>query len=403
MKKFFLITVLSIICFSCFASFSFTPISLDPLHEQYIADSWNFTTRGQVIHLLEGKNLHEVLVCTKYEAGREDHYYNFDKVVQPVQEEFIHEIATFRDEKKGVNNMYRVKTGFGVGALRCTFNGFSIEATVQGAINVVFDAEGRTDCLGFDGVYFLGADAAYKDFVTARLGFHHYSGHYGDEIEEAFLLRTDDMGRKYADRFIYERKPADQINGGYISRLTQYVRQDSLIAGIAVKPFPWLKLYGEIDIPAPIMKNIRPWVLIPNNIKTGLKDSDYSDPDMQTKNGYSEGIYPTADGERKHTYDDSYKAMSFNFGVEFSYAFKNVGILELGYDVKLNQEGQTMYQIGAYSKDNPWDIDHNIILAFSSDKIPTRVELIYHSGRFPLMNFYWYHCSYISAGFSLDF
>ena len=382
--------------FGVFAGdFSFKAIDMRPIFEPFKADQWSVETRAQYINLLGGDYLHQVLLCTRYEEGREDYYHNYDQVNEGAREDFVMEEADFRDKENGVKQLYRVKRGFSFSALRVSYKDIvSAEACVQGALNLVFDANGGTDCLGFDGIYFYGLNASFLDgFVSMRIGRHHYSGHYGDEIEESFMLRKDEKGRVYANRFLMNRE-----EGGYISRFIQYVRQDSLVIGISTRPLSWLRLYAEADLLTPKMHRVRPWLLVPEEI---LEDD--CDHTHEQGIGSSEGVYASENESRKVPYSKSYKAMSFNFGAEVSLPIKGIGSVIAAFDVKVNQEGQTAYQIGAYSEDNPWDVDYNVLLGFNIEDSNITAELIYHNGRVPLMNFFWKHCSYWSAGFSITY
>lgn len=376
-------------------NFTFKAIDTRPIFEPYKADQWSVETRAQYINLLGGDYLYQVLLCTRYEEGRENYYHNYDQVDESAREDFIMEEANFRDKDNGVKQLYRVKTGFSFSALRLTYKDvISAEACVQGALNLVFDANGGTDCLGFDGIYFYGLNASFKDgLVSMRIGRHHYSSHYGDEIEESFMLRKDEKGRVYANRFLMNKE-----EGGYISRFAQYVRQDSLVVGLSTRPVSWLRLYFEADLLTPKMHRVRPWLLVPEGI---LEDD--CDHTLEQGIGSSEGVYDSENESRKAPYSNSYRDMSFNFGAEISIPVKGFGSIVTAFDVKLNQEGQTAYQIGAYSEDNPWDVDYNILLGLNIENSSITAELIYHNGRVPLMNFFWKHCSYWSAGFSITY
>lgn len=377
------------------ADFTFKAIDTKPIFQQYKADQWSFDTRAQYINLLGNDSLYEVLLCTRYEEGREEYYHNYDKIPSGEREAFIMEQADFRDMNQGVVQMYRVKTGFSFSALRTSYKDIlTLEACVQGALNLVFDANNGTDCIGFDGIYFYGLNASVKNgLVSMRVGRHHYSGHYGDEIEEEFMLRKDELGRVYADRFAYSR-----TTSGYVSRLIQYVRQDSLVIGLSVKPTSWLRIYGEADVLTPKMHRVRPWLLVPES--TLEDDGDHR---LEQGIGASEGVYETNNDSRRVPYSDAYKDMSFNFGVELTIPVKTAGSLILAFDTKINQEGQTNYQIGAYSEDSPWDVDYNALVGFNIADSAITAELIYHNGRMPLMNYFWRHCSYWSAGFSITY
>lgn len=404
-KKLFILIVMLLCCTAAFSSafgdfmkgFSFKAVDTTPLYKAYKADQWSVDTRAQYINLMNSDYLYQVLMCTRYEEGREDYYFNYDQVDQQNKEPFVYEIGEFRDPNEAVEQLYRVKTGFSFSGARLSYKDYvTVEGCVQGALNLVFDANNGTDCIGFDGIYFYGINADIMNKVQLRFGRHHYSGHFGDEITEDFLIRTDNLGRVYSDRFRLTR-----LNSGYVSRLVQYVRQDSLIAGVSVEPVSWLKVYAEADFLSDPMHRVRPWILCPEEYYLDDTSESGEHITLQGFIGNSEGVYDSNKGQRVLKYDSSYIGIAVNLGAEVSIPFGTLGNAIIACDVKANQEGQTMYQVGAYKNTNPWDIDFNALLGFEIASSPITAELIYHNGRVPLMNFFWKHCSYWSAGFSL--
>ena len=107
-KFFLLLIVLAALVSSAYASdFTFKAVSTQPLYESYKADQWNFETRAQYINLLEEDYLYQVLVCTRYEEGREAYYHNYDKIGE-TKEDFVMEEANFRDKSEAVKKLYRI-------------------------------------------------------------------------------------------------------------------------------------------------------------------------------------------------------------------------------------------------------------------------------------------------------
>jgi hypothetical protein len=161
-----------------------------------------------------------------------------------------------------------------------------------------------------------------------------------------------------------------------------------------------LRLYAEADIPPKSLLTIRPWVHVPE----GTEDKE-DGADMVDKIGGQEGN--SGGRHTDDTYDASYRALRLETGVELRFPVPYVGDLIIAGDVQFHQDGQTMHQVGAYSSDNPWDIEYNILvgqtLGRSVSGIEFSLEYTYHSGRFPLTNFFYYTCEYHSIGIGMKF
>ena len=88
----------------------------------------------------------------------------------------------FKEPSTHNTRFWGLKSCVDLGVMRFTFKQVSAEVYIHGGINAVFGAYGGVDCLGFDGQYGLGVSAKMFDSLAMRFGFHHFSGHWGDEI-----------------------------------------------------------------------------------------------------------------------------------------------------------------------------------------------------------------------------
>lgn len=366
----------------------------EPLHQVYAADLWSASSRFQSIQV-DGYGPSAIRASVKRDPeATVDDYPNATE--ETLTYDYVYQDIYFQ-EANSDSLYYLMKIGINAGLLRTTWAGnswippISAELSLQGALNLVFNATGGTDMLGSDGIYFVGGNMSIGDAITLRAGIHHFSGHYGDEILERLYT--------YADNYaLFEPGTTGTVD--HVKRVLNYVRQDTFILGLSYRPFSWLRLYAEADIPPKSLLTIRPWVHVPE----GTEDKE-DGADMVDKIGGQEGN--SGGRHTGDTYDSSYRALRLETGMELRFPVPYVGDLIIACDVQFHQDGQTKHQVGAYSSDNPWDIEYNILvgqtLGRSVSGIEFSLEYTYHSGRFPLTNFFYYTCEYHSIGIGMKF
>lgn len=391
MKRTVFVSVLIFVCFTAIAGgLEFTPVSVSPIYKSYKADIWNFSTQGQLIYDTQSK-LDSILVQSKYEVGKESAYFNFNKVNGPYVEEYVNELAKFSSNK--YNTFLRFKPAFTFGFLKLGYSDFKVQGFLQLSLNTILCIGHGNDLLGYDGMYCYGLEASYKNLVEIKVGKHHLSGHYGDEVIESLYERNDASGRSYLNRF-----KASSSDSSHIEKVSEYVRQDSLIVGVSVRPFSLMRVYAEVDMNLNKMNTLRPYVVVPNKIVCSFMDCD-----MVGRTGSTEGIMQSNTETRRYPYSDKYRGFIVNAGVEFSYSFKNSGDLSLSYNCRLNQEGQTMYQFNCYKETNPWYIDHTVVLDFRFKSTPLSAQIMFHKGQMPLLNYFYQRGTYVTAGLGIEF
>lgn len=393
MKKLFTCVFVLVLCFSSFASLSdiqFTSYCIHPLYENYKADIWNSETQIGALSFI-GSGIDSMLVQTRYEAGREDYYHNSEAINGKLVEEYVYEYAKMFNDP--IKYYLKVKPSLSFGLFRLNYKDYTTELYGQFGLNAVFSIGHGNDMLSFDGMYGLGISAAYKDLVKIRVGIHHYSGHYGDEVLDSMWQNTDEKNRTYSNR----SESVNRLEPGYIEKVAEYVRQDALVIGVSVNPVKYVRLYAEADIVKKNMNTLRPWILIPNNVNCTVDNED-----MIGRIGSNEGVLNSSNASRKFAYSDKYRALILNMGVELSYDLKTAGEISLSYNCRLNQEGQTMYQFNCYQEDNPWDIDHTVRLSYQFNNSPLSVDAIFYNGRAPMLNYFYYHDSYFYLGCSVN-
>lgn len=286
-------------------------------------------------------------------------------------------LLPFDDVDTSHNSYWNLKAATNLGLLRFSYRNYiSVEMYIHGGLNSVFANYGGTNVLGFDGMYGLGATAQIMGQLTIRFGFHHFSGHWGDEMLAKFNERND--------RSSYHT-------------LTEYTRNNSLLLDIAYQPVKYFRVMAEFELPQQTSW-IRPYAHIPDGVNT----PSYNHP-LVGHIGEQEGFYaPRAD------YPDFYKAWRIGLGAELMYPVEGVGEAYLSYDVQFHQDGKIDY-IGkiAYNPDKPWDIEHTVALGFQFEETPDSpsfaIQLTYHDGRFPLLNFFYQKSRYFGVGLVASF
>lgn len=409
MKKVLAVILTIAICFSAFAgklnlpqkikdgieefaeNVEFKPIGT-PTYKEYKADVWSFTTQGQYV-ILPNDTVDSILVSSRYENDMEDYYFNFDKIQKPYNESIVFELANAGEE---ASSFFRIKPCLNIAILKTRYKDFAIEGLLEIGLNTMIKSEGSVDIFGFDGIYFYGLTGSYKDKIQFKVGRHHYSGHFADELINNYLSSRDSKGRLYSDR-MDKGKMGSQFEPGFIYKEEDYIRQDGLILGLSFNPIEELRLYAEADFLTKKMDYMTPYVLIPDLTKYG--DHDFS---MQGRAGYESGVYSTKFETRTSPYGSSYKDTNVEFGAEYTKDLKKWGNISLAYNCRLMQEGQTLYQLSGYDKDNKWDMDHTVMFSYNLFNSPLSFQAMYHNGRLPLLNWYWYRTSLITVGFSIE-
>lgn len=88
----------------------------------------------------------------------------------------------------------------------------AFEIYIEAGVVTELDIDARRDVVGWDGIYGLGASTSLNESVSLRFGYHHQSGHIGDEY-----LETEPMVREnyYRDEWYL----GSAFNAGPLSRV----------------------------------------------------------------------------------------------------------------------------------------------------------------------------------------
>lgn len=279
---------------------------------------------------------------------------------------------TLKEEKA-----WRFKPFFGVlhlgetvSVLRNTFSFDSVISPIsfgiemEGSMTNVM--EGRiSDTIGYDGVYSYCFVVGAADVVALRFGGCHYCSHYGDGTY------------KYME-------PGESVTLGF-QEWFKYLRMDSLIAGISIRPIEVFRLYGNVifDTDTTLIK--------PEIFRPGWSESGSSVEDVPS----------------------SYKHMIISCGFDLEYpVFKNLGNTRLSYQMKAYEEGKIVYKeedLTAarrvkpfYDPDRPWEFEHTINLSQEINDLVS-FDVTWHVGRFISNMYYSTRSRYIAIGARLDF
>jgi hypothetical protein len=254
-----------------------------------------------------------------------------------------------------------------------------LEGYIHGGLNTVFGAYGGVDVLGFDGQYGAGVTMQLFRQLTFRFGFHHFSGHWGDEILKDFMERNDE----------------DSYDG-----ITEYTRNNSYLFDVSYQPVRYVKFLVEAELPMHVGW-IRPAAHVPAD---AIKNTSEESPDYgKPLSGYIYGQEFGSEFERNNdSYPSSYKAWRIGLGVEFEVPIPTVGLSYLATDLQLHQDGKINLDTLEYESDRPWDMEFTVALGLSLEEVANlpdfTIELAYHDGRFPLLNFFFQRSRYLSLG-----
>lgn len=325
------------------------------------------------------------------------------------------------DAFKADNNKYfNMKTGVAMSLCRIRFEGFSwfpsidVEANLAGYLNTIFCMFGKNDTLDFDGSYLIGGSIRFADLLTFRIGLHHFSGHYGDEmLNKYYAYNAVDASTRFNDGALFTYANARDGYDYYLVSPVEYVRDNSWIFGVATE-IPANKfsvyMYGEAELP----KNpswFRPLAHVP---------ADYKNPmDEEGRPTLIDRIGGTAaDGEQfpqnqldeeqviKRTASGRYKAWRIHAGTEVRYPM-SFGSAFVACDVQFHQDGKTLHKIGGYNTENPWEMELTIGggLEFGnilSDGKTMRIEAYYHDGRVPATQWFYQRMKSVSIGVGIN-
>lgn len=361
MKKkslFFMFSFIFIVS-SLFASvgYKLDLVSLDPLHEDYFADSTSSNFSLNYLYFDDGFP---------------------NRILQDVRKSFDGEenkvkVWEFHGNIKPVNRMVHLKLGETMSLFRNTFtfdsflSPIAFDFAAQGMIQQFYRGS-FDDMVGFDGLYFFGGNLRVADVASMRIGYHHYCTHYGDAV----LKRIEHIGdTSPKDTSIFP--PYEDFWIEY-----KYVRMNDFVISLSLEPSSWLRLYGELKFPPKNILSFRPDMFAPNWVE---------------RDGFK--INPG--------YPDSYNARIVTLGFELEYPiFKKLGNTTFGYNLTMYEEGKVIYdhfEGGAihFDENAPWEKVHDIRIAQDlSDTLS--LEVSYHNGRSLFNALYFQHTSIVSIG-----
>lgn len=394
MKKVLTFALVLAVCFSTFATINLTKdgsLTLDiynatPLYEESASDPYAFATRlGYDICLDPACRPTSILCNVKDKAGESSYEYL--------------PIAIEGDYVNAENKTYvSMKPAMTLSLLRFEYETdkcpkLQFEINLDGYINTVFNAWGRNHTLDFDGSYFIGGTFKALDKYALRVGIHHFSGHYGDEVLE-LLYSTNGI------RFEDEGDP--KIGKGDFEGYTfvcpvEYVRDNSwFVSASADLPFGF-RVYTGLEAPKKDTC-LRPLAHCP----AGYTVWDSYDLIERIGSDADDGEHVSKDQIKNEQTikDSSYKALRAELGFEWEYSFKEFGVFASA-DLQLHQDGKTMHQLDGYKKDNKWDKEISLAAGVELYSVlpekSLQIEVLYHQGRLSATQWFYQPSKTVSA------
>src|SRR5574344_834435 len=280
-------------------------------------------------------------------------------------------------------SFWYMKSASDIALLRLEWKDYvTVEGYIHGGINTLFGAYGGVDTLGFDGQYGGGLDLGLFDTVFLRFGVHHFSGHWGDEV-------------------LYDFYETYKKGEDYLS-LTEYTRNNSWYMGMRIQPFSFISVGLEAELP----QNkawIRPAAHVQGNTE---KPSSEESPEKANTSSHiwnQEG----AEGRNNLSYPSSYKAWRIGLDIEGQYAINEKTRLYSILDIQFHQDGKINPLSALYEEDRPWETEYTLAFGLGmreKEELPEFViEVSLHSGRVPLLNYWFKKTKYVAVGVGLNY
>ncbi len=340
-----------------FGSIVFEAAPIDPLFREFLADPYSNSTSFRPFSVLNEDGVPRGILIADSETN------------QYVEVPF--EDRSYEDN----HDFYQLKSAANIGLCRLSVDWFQIEGYLNGGVNTVFQNYGSTDTLGFDGFYGAGVTVRLFDKLAMQFGFHHFSGHWGDETLKSLIEENDDIDW-------------DE------TRLVEYTRGNSWLASVSFEPNEMIRIYGSAELPKSSAW-IRPGVHVPSyTVKPGSTATNQQDYITG-----QEGVDSTVE------YDESYRAWRLQAGSELRLPVRSFGSVFFAGDIQFHQDGQTEHQVDEYSPDNPWEITYSVGGGFEFNQglldRKFRLEGYYVNGRFPLLNYFYKRSQYVVFGLAI--
>ena len=390
MKRFiYSFLILFVIGFSVYAyelgsGISLDPVKFQPLYREGRVNPYSYQTRLNLTYMPEEMDS-TFLIRTLVKDSKNNFLY------KDYQTKQLNEMS-----KRHMN--INMKLGSTLGLVRFSYKDIEFETNVLGYFNALFVYGGGGDCLGIDGSYFIGETVKLYDKYSFRLGFHHLSGHYGDESIDDFFnynfKKIDDSSKSFATN-----------EGDVYYGLASYVRDNNIQFATSADLLNGLYLYGSVEMP--LYKSwVRPFIHCPLNHITGASDGADGFISLASSDGINVKTDRNVAETEKALRKAGYLALQFNLGAEYEYKF-SFGTVFAAVDFQAHQDGQTKHQIGMYNSKNMWDFEITVgtglelsDASFGGKKLSA--EVLYHYGR-PTVTQYYYKNTFnsISFGFAV--
>ena len=341
---------------SVFASFTFSFGPHEPYFNPYTLDPYGFNgARLKAFYMTGSNHLGNNMMIEDFNVpvGDPDHY----------------RIVEYRDFNDKFRLMLNLRTGFGASVLRMGWpEYFMVDFAVHGSLNTVFATTGGADNLGFDGSFFVGGEMRIMDMFTLHAGIRHFSGHVGDEIENDIM---NDIGH---------------LNWEPVS----YTRDNMLEIGLGYDGCRYFDIWASFIMPLPGMW-WSPYFSQPDWIHTTGGNPQYT-PDRNPAQWAVRGAY-----------GDGYGGYIIQLDANVRYPFLGRYEVYASGELKLHQDGMTNHTLTPDDDTARWEPEFSAAIGFSFvnavENLDLTIELGYHNGRFPLLNFFWKRIESFSLSF----
>lgn len=355
MKKILLISILVFSTLSTFASFSFSLISKDTLYPVSFVDP---------VSSLSG--IHYFYETISDESCD---YLIFNSKTREYQR------YVYREWDDSYRNNVLLSAGGYFSLFKFSWDKIQFELVGEAGLSSVFSLGEFSDMQGLDGTFLVGLNIECFNSFTIQASLKHYSSHWGDEM---LMMAQENMLLKRDAPFWFTR--------------WEYIRDNNLRIGLAYTGSEKFNLRASIEAPLPT-SNFYPYSECPDNIVDPYTGLPYSERD-------------TFFHDIRGDLGSFYKAIIIQTEAQYIHPLRKNLDFFAGIHFKFHQDGITNNTLTPRDDNRwNWDIEFDLITGIEikdpNSHFSISLDLIFHHGRYPILNYKYKESQYISVGLSL--
>ncbi len=357
MKRVLVVILVVVVCMaSASASFRFSFGPLNPMYPPMQGDPFSYTSALKFLQ--------------QFSSDPQGNNVLMENTSVPATDAGRYELLEYRPWSAKSNQFLNLRLGTGISILRMGWEEYCMaDVVLQASLNSVFAMQGGTALVGFDGTFFFGGEARIMDMFVTKVGLKHYSGHTGDEILQEAINRK---------------------GGPDTYESVAYTRDNMLELALGYDGCTYAQVYFSAMLP----------------LKTSWWEPYFHQPDwVVTSTGDATPDRGNGQWAVRGPYGSGYGAYILQLDVHLQYPFLEKYKVYGNLEMKFHQDGQTKHTLTPTDDTSDWEIEWDVMLGVAITNIGAgkslALEVSYHDGRFPLLNFFWKRSTYLSVGVSI--